>query len=347
MKLSMMINYSGDFHADVKRVVELEKAGLDVVWVPEAYSFDAVSQMGYLAAKTETIEIGSGILNVFSRTATCMAQTAAGLDYISGGRFILGLGASGPQVIEGFHGVPYEQPMPRIRDYINVCRMTWRREKVEYDGPTTKIPLPEGQGTGLGKPLKLINHPVREHIPIFWASLMGQSVKNTAKYADGWLPIFFDPEKFHTVWGDDLKAGQAERDPDLGQLQISAGGMVAIGDELTGDAQQRILDYARPNVALYVGGMGARDKNFYNTICQRYGYVDEAIEIQDLYLSGRKDEAAAAVPAEMLEKTNLVGPAGYVQERIAAFKEAGVTHLSVNAVGGDPVRTVEQLRDLL
>jgi F420-dependent oxidoreductase-like protein len=347
MKLSMMINYSGDFHADVKRVVELEKAGLDVVWVPEAYSFDAVSQMGYLAAKTETIEIGSGILNVFSRTATCMAQTAAGLDYVSGGRFILGLGASGPQVIEGFHGVPYDKPMPRIRDYINVCRMTWRREKVEYDGPTTKIPLPAGEGTGLGKPLKLINHPVRDRIPIFWASLMGQSVKNTAKYADGWLPIFFDPEKFRSVWGDDLEAGRAERDPELGQLQISAGGMVAIGDELTGDAQKRILDFARPNVALYVGGMGARDQNFYNTICQRYGYVDEAIEIQDLYLAGRKDEAAAAVPAEMLEKTNLVGPAGYVKERIAAFEEAGVTHLSVNAVGGDPVRTVEQLRDFL
>jgi F420-dependent oxidoreductase-like protein len=347
MKLSMNISYSGDFHSDVKRVIELEKAGLDVVWVPEAYSFDAVSQMGYLAAKTETIEIGSGILNVFSRTATCMAQTAAGLDFVSGGRFILGLGASGPQVIEGFHGVPYEKPMPRIRDYINVCRMTWRREKVVYDGPTTKIPLPEGEGTGLGKPLKLINHPVRENIPIFWASLMGQSVKNTAKYADGWLPVFFDPEKFHSVWGDDLKAGQADRDPDLGQLQISAGGIVAIGDEFEGDARQRVLDMARPNVALYVGGMGARDQNFYNTICQRYGYVDEAIEIQDLYLSGRKDEAAAAVPAEMLEKTNLVGPAGYVKERIAAYKEAGVTHLSVSAVGGNPVRTIEQLKSML
>lgn len=347
MKLSMMINYSGDFHADVDKVVELEKAGLDMVWVPEAYSFDAVSQMGYLAAKTSTIEIGSGILNVFSRTATCMAQTAAGLDFVSGGRFTLGLGASGPQVIEGFHGVPYDKPMPRIRDYINVCRMTWRREKVVYDGPTTKIPLPEGEGTGLGIPLKLINHPVREHIPIFWASLMGQSVKNTAMHADGWLPIFFDPEKFQSVWGDDLKAGQAQRDPELGQLQISAGGMVAIGDELTGAAQQKILDYARPNVALYVGGMGARDKNFYNTICQKYGYEAEAAEIQDLYLDGKKEEAAAAVPAEMLEKTNLVGPAGYVKERIAAFKEAGVTHLSVNAVGADPVTTIEQLKSLL
>jgi F420-dependent oxidoreductase-like protein len=347
MKLSMMINYSGDFHADVKRVQELESAGLDVVWVPEAYSFDAVSQMGYLAAKTSKIEIGSGILNVFSRTATCMAQTAAGLDYVSEGRFILGLGASGPQVIEGFHGVPYDKPMPRIRDYINVCRMTWKREKVEYDGPTVKIPLPEGEGTGLGKALKLINHPVRSNIPIFWASLMGLSVTATAEFADGWLPIFFDPEKFHSVWGDELKAGIAKRDPSLGQLQISAGGMVAIDDSIDADAQHKILDMARPNVALYVGGMGARDKNFYNSICQKYGYVDEAIAIQDLYLSGKKDEAAAAVPSQMLENTNLVGPTSYVKERLAAYKEAGVTHLSVTPVGKDPVATVEKLRSLI
>ena len=343
----MMINYSGDFHADVQRVQELEAAGLDLVWVPEAYSFDAVSQMGYLAAKTSTIQIGSGILNVYSRTATCMAQTAAGLDFVSGGRFVLGLGASGPQVIEGFHGVPYEKPMARIRDYINVCRMTWRRERVVYDGPAVKIPLPEGEGTGLGKPLKLINHPVREDIPIFWASLMGLSVTATAQHADGWLPIFFDPEKFHTVWGDELKKGTAERDPALGKLQISAGGMVAIGDEFAGEAADRVLDMARPNVALYVGGMGARDKNFYNTICQKYGYVDEAIEIQDLYLSGKKDEAAAKVPSEMLRNTNLVGPESYVKERIAAYQEAGVTHLSVTPVGGDAVKVVEQLRALI
>ena len=347
MKLSMMINYSGDFHADVQRVRDLEAAGLDVVWVPEAYSFDAVSQMGYLAAKTDRIEIGSGILNVFSRTASCMAQTAAGLDYVSGGRFILGLGASGPQVIEGFHGVAYDKPMPRIRDYINVCRMVWRREKVEYDGPTVKVPLPAGEGTGLGKALKLINHPVRSDIPIFWASLMGLSVTATAAHADGWLPIFFDPEKFHDVWGEELNAGLAQRDPALGPLQISAGGMVAIDESLTDDARARVLDFARPNVALYVGGMGARDKNFYNTICKKYGYVDEAALIQDLYLSGKKDEAAAAVPAAMLEKTNLVGPEGYVRERIAAYRDAGVTHLSVNPVGKDPVRTIEKLRDLI
>ncbi|MEM9747544.1 MAG: LLM class F420-dependent oxidoreductase [Actinomycetota bacterium] len=347
MKLSMMINYSGDFHADVQKVVELEKAGLDVVWVPEAYSFDAVSQMGYLAAKTETIEIGSAIMNVFSRTATCMAQTAAGLDFVSGGRFILGLGASGPQVIEGFHGVPYEKPMPRIRDYINVCRMTLKRERVVYDGPTVQVPLPEGQGTGLGKPLKIINHPVREDLPIFWASLMGLSVTATAQHADGWLPIFFDPEKFHNVWGDEIKKGTAERDADLGPLQISAGGMVAIGDDLVGDKASQILDFSRPSVALYVGGMGARDKNFYNTIMQKYGYVDEAIEIQDLYLDGKKDEAAAVVPEEMLANTNLIGPKSLVKERIAAYKEAGVTHLSVNPVGADPVSTIEELKTLI
>jgi hypothetical protein len=161
------------------------------------------------------------------------------------------------------------------------------------------------------------------------------------------LPVFFDPEKYHDVWGDEIKAGLSKRDSALGQLQISAGGMVAIGDELTGEAQTQVLDNARPTMALYVGGMGARDKNFYNTICQKYGYVDEAIEVQDLYLDGKKEEAAKALPAELIEKTNLVGPSGYVRERIAAYKEAGVTHLQVNPVGGDPVRTIEQLRSLI
>jgi F420-dependent oxidoreductase-like protein len=347
MKLAMMINYSGDFHADVARLVDLEHAGLDLVWIPEAYSFDAISQVGFLAARTERLEIGTGIINVFSRTATAVAQTAAGCDYVSDGRFVLGLGASGPQVIEGFHGVPYEHPMPRIREYIDVCRMVWRRERVVYDGQTVHIPLPEGQGTGLGKPLKIINHLKRADIPIFWASLMGKSVANTARSADGWLPIFFDPDKFERVWGDELRAGMADRDPTLGPLQISAGGIVAIGDEYAGEGADRVLDLARPSAALYIGGMGARDQNFYNTIAKRYGYVDEATEIQDLYLSGRKEEAAAVVPRELLAATNLVGPESHVAERIAAYRQAGVTHLSINPVGPDPVKTVETLRTLL
>jgi F420-dependent oxidoreductase-like protein len=347
VKLSMMISYSGDFKADVEKVQALESAGLDLVWVPEAYGFDSVSQMGYLAACTQSIQIGSGILNVFSRTPSCVAQTAAGLDFVSDGRFVLGLGASGPQVIEGFHGVPYDKPMPRVRDYINVCRKAWKREPLVYDGSTVSLPLPQGEGTGLGKPIKLINHPVRSSIPIFWAALMGLSVKETARLADGWLPIFFDPTKFETVWGDELKAGLADRDPSLGPLQISAGGVVAIGDEFVGDGADRALADARAQLALYIGGMGARDKNFYNTICRRYGYVDAAIEIQDLYLSGRKEQAAAAVPAQLLANVNLVGPAGLVKERIAAYKQSGVTHLEVKPVSGDPVRAVEHLRTLI
>jgi len=347
MKLGMSINYVGDFHSTVDQVVEYEKAGLDVVWVAEAYSIDAVSQVGFLAARTERVEIGTGILNVFSRTATAIAQTAAGCDYVSNGRFILGLGASGPQVIEGFHGVPYEKPMKRISEYIDVTRMTLRREPVVFDGKTVQIPLPEGQGTGLGKPLKLINHPVRSEVPIWWASLMPLSVKQTAKSADGWLPVFFLPDEFQRVWGDDLKAGTALRDPDMKKLEIGAGAMVAIGDEYAGDGADHVLDRGRPSTALYWGGMGARDKNFYNSIAQKYGYEEEAIEIQDLYLDGHKDAAAAAVPRDFLERANLVGPESYVKERLGAWKEAGVSVLNVTPVGEDPVGTLGKLRELM
>jgi F420-dependent oxidoreductase-like protein len=347
MRLSMGLNYAGGFKESVDKIVELEKAGLDIVWVAEAYTFDAISQMGYLAAKTERIEIGSGIVNVYSRTPALMAMTFAGLDYVSDGRVICGLGASGPQVIEGFHGVPYEKPMTRITEYIDICRKVWRREVLTYDGDAVKVPLPAGQGTGLGKPLKLINHPVRADIPIWWASLMGRSVEATARYADGWLPIMFIPDKYQQVWGDRLKAGLAQRSPDLARLEISAGGTVAIGEDLVGAKADAILDRNRPGTALYVGGMGARGKNFYNTIAQQYGYEKEAIEIQDLYLDGKKEEAAAAVPADWLRLSNLVGPKSYIKERLGAYKEAGVTVLSVNPVGPDAVKTVETLKELI
>ncbi len=347
MRLSMGLSYAGGFKETAKQVVELEKAGLDIVWVAEAYSFDAVSQMGYLAAITDRIQIGSGIVNVYSRTPALIAMTFAGLDYVSDGRAICGLGASGPQVIEGFHGMPYEKPMTRIKEYIEVCRKVWKREVLTYDGETVVVPLPPEKGTGLGKPLKLINKPVRDNIPIWWASLMGKSVEATAQYADGWLPIMFMPERAGRVWGDQVKAGLAKRSSDLAPLEISAGGMVAIGEDLVGDKAAKVHDLARPGVALYVGGMGARGKNFYNDVARRYGFVDEAIEIQDLYLSGKKEEAAAKVPAEWIEKANLVGPRSYIAERVAAFKEAGVTVLSVNPVGGDAVRTVETLRDVV
>ncbi|MDP1793216.1 MAG: LLM class F420-dependent oxidoreductase [Acidimicrobiales bacterium] len=338
MKISTGLNYAGDIVKAADTVARLEGAGIDTVWIAEAYSFDAVSLMGYLAAKTSTVNIGSGILNIYSRTPSALGQTAAGLDAVSNGRAILGIGASGPQVIEGFHGVAYDRPLARTREIIEICRMMWKREKLVHTG-IYNLPLPEGQGTGLGKPLKLINHPVREHIPIYVAAIGEKNVTMTAEIADGWLPIFFMPDKAHLVWGEPLKAGLAKRDPSLPELDVVAGGLLAIGDGLEG-----IRDFMRPQVALYVGGMGARGKNFYNALACSYGFEKEAKEIQDLYLDGKKDEAAKLVPAEMLESMTLIGPEGYVKEKIAAFKEAGVTNLQVTAVSQDPIADLEKLK---
>jgi F420-dependent oxidoreductase-like protein len=338
MKLSMQVGYAGGFKEAVDQIVELEKAGLDMVWVAEAYGFDAPTHMGYLAARTERVEIGSGILPIYSRTPALLAQTAAGLDYLSGGRAVLGLGASGPQVIEGWHGVPYDKPLARTREIIDICRRAWRREVVTNDG-IYELPLPAEQGTGLGKPLKMLTHPVRDRIPIYVASLGEKNVAMTAELADGWLPILFMPERAADVWGGALADGARRRAPELAPLEVVAGGMVAVGDDV-----EAMRDFGRPMVALYVGGMGARGQNFYNDLARRYGFEKEAETIQDLYLGGKREEAAAAVPAGLLESTSLVGPEGYVKERIAAFKEAGVTVLSIQPVAADPVKLVEQLR---
>jgi F420-dependent oxidoreductase-like protein len=341
MKLSTQLAYNKSLVDTANDAVDLEKAGMDMVWVAEAYGFDAVSLMGYLAAVTDRVEIAAGILPIYTRTPTLIAMTAAGVDALSDGRCVLGLGASGPQVIEGFHGVPYDRPLTRTREIIEICREVWKRERVTYEGKAYTLPLPPDQGTGLGKPLKLITHPVREQIPIYVASLGPKNVAMTAEVADGWLPIFYVPEKAHTVWGDDLAAGAARRSADLGPLEVVAGGMVAIGEF---DEVAPIRDFARPMVALYVGGMGAKGRNFYNDLVKRYGYEEEAEKIQDLYLDGKKDEAAALVPDELLEATSLCGPESYIQERIAAYKEAGVTNLNITPVGADPREVIEKVR---
>ncbi len=342
MKLSMPLSYAGGFAESARQTAELEKVGLDVVWVAEAYGYDAPSLMGYLAAKTERVEIGAAILPIYSRTPTLIAMTAAGVDAISGGRCVLGLGASGPQVIEGFHGVPYDRPLTRTREIIEVCRNVWAREApLTHDGAVFHIPLPQGQGTGLGKALKIIGHPVRSRIPIWVAALGEKNVAMTAEVADGWLPLFFVPEKAAGVFGAALRTGAAKRDPTLGPLQIAAGGMLAIGEE--GDVAG-FRELGRAGAALYIGGMGAKGKNFYNALACRYGYEKEAAEIQDLYLSGKKAEAAALVPQELLEATSLCGPEGYIKERLAAFAEAGVTHMNLTPIGGDPVEMIERVR---
>ncbi len=329
MKISTLMSYAQGYVGATKEIVEMEKAGLNVVWVPEAYSFDGVSAMGYIAAKTEKVTIASGILNIYSRTPALMAMTAAGIDALSEGRCMLGLGASGPQVIEGFHGVPYDAPMTRIREVVEICRMVWRREeKLVYNGKKYHVPLPEGEGTGLGKPLKIINHPYREEIPIALATLGEKSVEMTAELADAWLPAFYMAEGAEAVWGDALKRGNAKRDPGRPPLDIYAGGAVAIGEGL-----ESYRDMSRPGIALYVGGMGAKEKNFYNQVFRKYGYEAEAETIQNLYLEGRKSEAEAAIPDSYLEATSLVGPESFVTDRLQALKEHGVTSLNVGFLG--------------
>ena len=340
MRLSSRLGYGDGFLASVERVVQLEEVGLDVVWVAEAYGYDAATRLGYLAARTKRVELASGILPIYSRTPVLLAQTAAGLDEISGGRAILGLGASGPQVIEGWHGVPYDRPVQRTREIIEICRMVWRRQEVRYDGRAITLPLPASQGTGLGKALKILTHPVRDRIPIWIASMGERSVELTAELADGWLPIFFVPEKADRIWGKALQRGSAKRSADLGQMDIAAGGPLAIGDGLEG-----LRELARPQLALYIGGMGAREKNFYNDLARLYGYEQEAAEIQDLYLGGQKKAAEAAVPTSLLEDLSLIGPEGYVKDRIAAFKAAGVTLLDVIPIGPDPLGDVAKVKN--
>jgi F420-dependent oxidoreductase-like protein len=338
VRIGMGLNYSGGFAETVDELAEHEKAGLDIVFVPEAYSFDAVSQLGFIAARTSTVGIASGILQIYTRTPSLTAMTAAGLDYVSGGRFTLGIGASGPQVIEGFHGVRYDAPIGRTREIIDICRQVWRRERVEYQGKHYRIPLPAEEGTGLGKPLKLINHPVRDSIPIVVAALGPKNVALVAELANGWQPIFFVPEKAHQVWGPSLEEGRAKRDASLGPLEVYLQASFAVTEDehLAG----QMLDGMRSMVALYVGGMGAKGKNFYNDVAQRYGYVDEAATIQDLYLDGKKEEAAAAVPDELLRAISLIGPRSYVAERMAAFAEAGVTTLNLTPLGSTAAERV-------
>jgi F420-dependent oxidoreductase-like protein len=336
MRVGMPLNYSGGFKETVAELGDYEKAGLGIVFVPEAYSFDAVSQLGYIAARTSQVQIASGIFQIYTRTPTLTAMTAAGLDYVSDGRFVMGLGASGPQVIEGFHGVPYDAPLARTREIIEICRKVWRRERLVHDGRLYQIPLPPGQGTGLGKPLKLINHPVRERIPVFVAAIGPKNVAMTAELAEGWEPIFYVPEKSAGVWGEALAAGQAKRDPALPPLEVIAAAPLAIGDDV-----EHLRDAARPMFALYIGGMGARDRNFYNDLARRYGYEAEAKQIQDLYLSGKRDEAAAAVPAELLAQTSLIGSESYVAERIGALRSAGVTTINVTPLAPDHASRVK------
>ncbi len=345
MKISMGVGFfDGNPDKFVKRALDLESAGVDLLWGGEIYGFDLGSSLAYLAAKTSTIELMTGIFPVYSRTPTLIAQVAATIDALSGGRFHLGLGTSGPQVIEGWHGLPYDKPLQRTREVVEICRKVWNREPVIHDGKAYHLPLDEAHGgSGLGKPLKFMGKPLRANIPIWIAAIGPKNVQLAVEVAEGWQPIFFVPDKFREVWGDSITAGEAKRDPALGPLQIMGGGPAALGgpnDPYVRDAREK----ARANAGFYVGGMGARGKNFYNDLFCRYGWEAQAKEIQDLFLGGKREEAFTKIPDEFLDMATLCGDEGFVRERIAVFKEVGVTHLQIEPVGENPLQVIEKIK---
>jgi len=342
MKLCTATFFDGDPQRMTQKIIDMEAAGVDMVLIPEIYGFDQISVLGYIAAKTERIELMTGIVNVYSRSPALIAQSAATIDALSDGRFTLGIGTSGAQVIEGWHGMPFKRPLGRTRDTVEICRKVWSGDKVSHDGRAVTLPLPaDGGGTGLGKPLKFMNRVQRQDIPIVIASIGPKNVEMTAEIADGWQPIHFVPDRFDQVWGEALEAGKANRSPELGELSIFADATVAIGDSAeVNDAREG----ARGHIAFYVGGMGAKSKNYYNDLFKRYGWVDEAEEIQDLFLGGKRAEATAAVPDEYLDLAHLFGDEAHVQERLGVFKSVGVTHLSVAPAGANALDDIEKIK---
>ena len=343
MRISVPLSYAVEPLSQVDAVVEMERAGLDAVWVAETWGYDAPSFMGYLAARTSRLQIGAGVLSVYSRTPALIAQTAAGVDALSEGRCILGLGTSGPQVVEGFHGVPFTEPMARLRETMEICRMAWRREPLRHEGSAYRLPLPADRGTGLGKALKLITRPPRERIPIYVAALRPRSVALTAEMAEGWYPLFFVAEAAGAVWGPALAEGAARRSPELAPLEICAGGICAVGE---GAEVAALRDLARSELALYIGGMGSKGRNYYNELFGRFGWEAAAREVQDLFLGGDRAAAEAGLPADLVEAATLCGPRSYVRERVDRLRAAGVTMLNVRPVGPDPVATIAALREI-
>jgi F420-dependent oxidoreductase-like protein len=334
MKLGLSLGYAppGTNPADLFPLVqEAERLGFDSVWVAEAWGTDAVSVLGWLAAKTERIKLGSAIMQIPGRSPANAAMTAATLDLLSGGRFLLGLGTSGPQVVEGWHGQPWGKPLGKTREYVEIVRRALRRQVVEHNGEHYRIPWDGPGATGLGKPLKLMLRPLRAEIPIYLAALGPKNVALAAEIADGWLPIFVDPERFDDAFGPSLAAAPPG-------FEIAATTSVLVGDEV--DA---LRDALRPHVALYVGGMGAKGRNFYNALVRRYGWEDEAERIQELYLSGKQREAIAAVPDALVDAVALVGPKERIAERLEAWRETPVTTLVLGTPQPEALQTLAEL----
>jgi F420-dependent oxidoreductase-like protein len=307
---------------------EAERLGYDSAWAAEAWGTDAVTVLSWLAATTSTIKVGSAIMQIPGRTPANTAMTAATLDLLSGGRFVLGLGTSGPQVVEGWHGQPWGKPLTKTREYVEIVRAALRRETVEFHGDQYEIPYGGVDATGLGKPLKLMLRPLRDSIPIYLAALSPKNVRLAFEIADGWMPIFFSPERAPDAFGYEPREG----------FEIVPTVHVIVTDDV--DAARDVL---RPMLALYIGGMGARGANFYNALVRRYGYEAEAERIQALYLDGKQREAIASVPDALIDEIALVGPRERIRDRLDAWRESGVTTLLVGAADADVLRTMAEL----
>lgn len=324
MRLDVTIGYSGASMGDVLPLVQhAERVGLDRVWAGEAYGSDAVTVLAYLAARTERIGLGSGVLQMPARTPANTAMTALTLDALSGGRFTLGLGLSGPQVVEGWHGVAYGKPLGRTREYVAIVRAAIARDSpLVHRGEHYRIPYDGPGATGLGTPLKSILHPVRPRIPVALAAMGPRNVALAAEIADGWLPVLYSPERGEDAFADALSEGAARRDPALGPLDVMASVPVRVGDDVAA-----CRDALRPHFALYIGGMGARGRNFYHDLVARSGFGAAADAVQDAYLDGRRGDAAAAVPDALVDEMALVGPLDRVIDRLAAWRDSRVTTL--------------------
>ncbi len=338
MRFGLNAGYSGArMSINMELITEADRLGFHSVWAAEAYGSDAVTPVAWIAGQTKQIKVGTAIMQMPARTPAMTAMTATTLDHLSGGRFLLGLGVSGPQVVEGWHGVPYGKPLRRTREYVEIVRQIWAREKpLEHTGPHYQIPYRGPDATGLGKPLKSILHG--RQIPIYIAAIGPKSVEQTAEIADGWLPVWYSPYRTQ-VYRDALQAGFRKAGK-KGSHDFDIAPTVAV---ILGDDAAACLNFVKPMLALYIGGMGARGKNFYNDLACRYGFEEAAKKIQDLYLDGKKDEAAAAVPDTLADEVALVGPRERIRDRLAAWRESGITTMICGIMQIEALRALAEI----
>ncbi len=344
MRLGIMLGYAaGTYKLPVDLVQEADRLGYHAVWTAEAYGSDAISPLAWLGALTQNVRLGTAIMQMPARTPANAAMTAMTMQQMSGGRFLMGLGVSGPQVVEGWHGISYARPLTRTREYVEIVRTIFaRRKMLSYDGQIYHLPYEGPEATGLGKPLKSTLHATPE-IPVYLAAIGPKNVALAAEIADGWLPIFFSPTRYQESYAAHVEAGLARANQDGAQKSLSDLDIAPTVSVVIDDNLEVCYNALRPLLALYIGGMGARGRNFYNDLAVRYGYGDAAAEIQDHYLAGRKFDAMTAVPGELIDEVALVGPKERIKERLSLWRDSPITTLNLTVPNVETLRTMAEL----